>query len=348
MNVQQRVMALKGLSAFIHDYLSNSVNPLASKFQKLDDIIHQAFLYNNWFSPENTKKSLKGITHLLSNENLNELQKIIKEPSAPKTIAIIMAGNIPAVGFHDLASVLLCGHKVLIKLSSDDKIIIPFLVEVLIEIEPAFKNFIQYGESKLSNFDAVIATGSNNTANYFEYYFGKYPHIIRKNRNSVAILKGDETPEELKDFGNDVFDYFGLGCRNVSKVYVPKEYNFNTLFENLISYADVLNNNKYVNNYEYNRTIYLMSQDKFLDNNFLIIKNSTTSIASPIGVLFYEEYDNELHLNKLLLAHKDAIQCVVSKKKIKDFSHISFGCSQCPGFFDYADGVDVVAFLNKL
>lgn len=348
MNVQQRVNAFRALSCFLDGYINNKSNPLSSKFGALDNVVQQAFLYNGWFTPANTKKALQGTVKLLNEKDLTQLTTQIKEPTVPKTIAIIMAGNIPAVGFHDLASVLLCGHKALVKLSSDDKIIIPFLMEILLELEPAFKDFISYNENRLSAFDAVIATGSNNTANYFEYYFGKYPHIIRKNRNSVAVLNGTESNDELRLLGADIFDYFGLGCRNVSKLYVPKQYNFNTLFENIISYNNVLENNKYVNNYEYNRTIYLMAQDKFLDNNFLIIKGSTTSIASPIGVLLHEEYDDEKKLNELLLKNKENIQCVVSKDVMKGFPYVGFGESQCPAYFDYADGVDVVGFLNSL
>jgi len=348
MNVQQRVNAFKGLAGFLHDFLNNSSNPLSAKFPELDKVIHESYLYNGWFTNENIHKSIAGLAALLSNESLDQVGKLVKEPISPKVVAIIMAGNIPAVGFHDAACVLLSGNKVLVKLSSDDKLLIPFLLNVLVELEPAFASQIAYAENKLSKFDAVIATGSNNTSNYFEYYFGKYPHIIRKNRNSVAVLTGNETEEDLKALGADIFDYFGMGCRNVSKVFVPKGYVFDKLFEAVFQYGYVLDNKKYGNNYEYNRNIYLMMQEKFLDNNFFIIKKDTNSFSSPIGVLLQDEYESVSELTEMLNTRKDQIQCVVSKHEIKGFPHISFGGSQCPGFFDYADGVDVIAFLNGL
>lgn len=348
MNVQQRVNAFKGLACFLHDFLNNSSNPLSSKFPELDKLIHESYLYNGWFTNENIHKALSGLAAMMSNQSLDDVGVLVKEISSPKVVAIIMAGNIPAVGFHDTACVLLSGNKVLIKLSSDDKLLIPFLLNVLVELEPAFASHIAYAENKLSQFDAVIATGSNNTSNYFEYYFGKYPHIIRKNRNSVAVLTGSETEEDLKTLGADIFDYFGMGCRNVSKVFVPKGYVFDKLFEAVFHYGYVLDNKKYGNNYEYNRNIYLMMQDKFLDNNFFIIKKDTNSFSSPIGVMLYDEYESLPQLYDLLNVRKDEIQCVVSKEEIKGFSHVSFGGSQCPGFFDYADGVDVLAFLNGL
>jgi len=348
MNVQQRVNAFKGLAGFLHDFLNNSSNPLSSKFTELDKIIHESYLYNGWFTNENIHKALSGLAAMLSNEALDKVGKLVKEPTSPKVVAIIMAGNIPAVGFHDAACVLLSGNKVLIKLSSDDKLLIPFLLNVLVELELAFANQIAYAENKLTQFEAVIATGSNNTSNYFEYYFGKYPHIIRKNRNSVAVLTGNETEDDLTALGADIFDYFGMGCRNVSKVFVPKDYVFDKLFEAVFQYGYVLDNKKYGNNYEYNRNIYLMMQDKFLDNNFFIIKKDVNSFSSPIGVLLQDEYESIADLTELLNVRKEEIQCVVSKDEIKGFPHIPFGGSQCPGFFDYADGVDVIAFLNTL
>lgn len=348
MNVQQRVNAFKGLSGFLQDFLNNSSNPLDAKFKELDRIIHESYLYNGWFTNENIHKALSGIAAMLNNKDLDKAGQSIVEPKAPKVVAVIMAGNIPAVGFHDAACVLLSGHKILIKPSSDDKLLIPFLLNILVELEPQFASQIAYAENKLTHFDAVIATGSNNTSNYFEYYFGKYPHIIRKNRNSVAVLTGNESEEDLKALGADVFDYFGMGCRNVSKVFVPEGYVFDKLFEAFFQYAYVLDNKKYGNNYEYNRNIYLMMQEKFLDNNFLIIKKDGSNFSSSIGVLLQDEYQSKSSLEELLNARKDEIQCVVSKDEIKGFPHITFGGSQCPGFFDYADGVDVLAFLNGL
>lgn len=348
MNLEQRIQSFEILSVFLQDFLNNKNNPRKIWYDKLEQKINESFLYNGWFTIENVKKSISGIISLLNPNNLNSLKEDNYEVKIPKTIALIMAGNIPAVGFHDLACVLLSGNKVLIKLSSDDKIIIPFLLEVLIDIEPRFKDFILFSQNKLADFDAVIATGSNNSSTYFQYYFGKYPHIIRKNRNSIAILTGNETTEDLIKLGNDVFDYYGLGCRNVSKLYVPKNYSFNLFFESIFPFGNVIENKKYANNYEYNRAIYLMTQEKFLDNNFLIIKQDNNILSSPIGVLFFEEYEKLNELETQLISLKDHIQCVASNAKFKQLTTVNFGETQSPGFFDYADGVDVMKFLHQL
>ena len=348
MNLEQRIQSFEILSVFLQDFLNNDNNPRKTWYELLNKKINESYTYNGWFTNENVRKSIYGITKLIDPKFLNQLKDSVIENKNPKTIAIIMAGNIPAVGFHDLACVLLCGNKALLKLSSDDKILIPFLLEVLLDIEPRFKESILFSQNKLSNFDAVIATGSNNSSTYFHYYFGKYPHIIRKNRNSVAVLTGKETSEDLESLGNDVFDYYGLGCRNVSKLYVPKNYSFNRFFESIFNYCKVIENKKYANNYEYNRAIYLMTQEKFLDNNFLIIKQQNNSLSSPIGVLFFEEYDDLSNLENQLVLLKDQIQCVASNLDFDNITTFRFAQTQCPGFFDYPDGVDVMKFLNEL
>jgi len=263
----------------------------------------------------------------------------------PKTIAIIMAGNIPLVGFHDFLSVLLTGNKVLAKLSSNDKQLLPFLAEYLISVEPEFKNLIEFTEGRLTSFDAVIATGSNNTARYFDYYFSKYPNIIRKNRNSVAVLTGDETKEEMELLADDIFRYFGLGCRNVSKIYFPEKYDFDKFFNGMFSWKHVINNHKYINNYDYNKAVYLMSDIKLLDNEYLLLKQDT-GYSSPISVTFYETYANLEDVKNKLEAEADKIQAIVSNTGIDN--EIAFGKAQNPELWDYADGVDTVDFLLKL
>jgi len=258
-----------------------------------------------------------------------------------------MAGNIPLVAFHDWFCVLLSGNKFKGKLSSDDNLLLPFLSKVLITIEPYFENQIEFTEGQLKNMDAVIATGNNNSARYFEYYFSKLPHIIRKNRNSVAVLDGTEKSDELGLLGKDIFQYFGLGCRNVSKLFVPEKYKFDMFFESIIEFKDIVMHNKYANNYEYNRTIYLMNSDKsLLDNNFLLLK-ADLSYSSPIGVLFYEFYSDINSLNAKLENEKEQIQCIVSKNNnVKNA--IGFGKAQCPSLNDYADGIDTMKFLISL
>ncbi len=349
MKAEQRLNALEGLQQFLTAYLTDDkANPLSGKFSELDGKLHDTQLYNGWFTKENVLKSLSGIAHLLKKADLQKALAQGSDPLHPKTVAIIMAGNIPAVGFHDLLCVLLSGNKALIKLSSDDPILIPFLLEILVSIAPDFKEQIAYAENKLSNFDAVIATGSNNSANYFETYFGKYPHIIRKNRNSVAVITGKESAEELAMLGTDIFDYYGLGCRNVSKIYVPEGYVLDPVFESVFNFGYVIDNKKYANNYEYNRALYLMGQHKFLDNNFLVIKEDSTQFTSPVGVLFYEQYKNTDELIANLKNHKDQIQCIASSIKLDGIETVEFGGTQSPGFFDYADGLDVMEFLGSL
>ena len=241
---------------------------------------------------------------------------------------------------------VLSGNRILMKLSSDDKLLIPFFCDFLKEVEPAIQTQISYTEGKLEKFDAVIATGSNNSAQYFKHYFGKYPHIIRKNRTSVAVLSGKETKEELELLGYDIFDYFGLGCRNVSKVFIPTGYKLDTLFEGLFSFSHLIQNKKYANNYEYNRAIYLLNKEPFLDNNFLIIKASK-DLHSPVGVLFYEEYQGKAAIEASLQTYEAELQCIVTNMPLS-VNTIPLGTAQCPSVFTFADNVNTVAFLNNL
>ncbi len=346
MIIEKRTRAFVELGEFLQDFLSERKNTsYADKYLELDETIKKCFIYNGWFTEANVLKALRGISLLLQKNDLKEFSKQIKEPTSPKTVAVIMAGNIPAVGFHDFMCVLLSGNKILVKLSSDDKWLIPFLGTILIEIEPSFKEKIFYAEGKLQNFDAVIATGSNNSAMHFKQYFEKYPHIIRKNRSSVAVLSGKETKEELSLLGHDVFDYFGLGCRSVSKLFVPEGYKFDFLFESIFSFADVMDNKKYANNHDYHSAIYLLNREKFLDNNFLIIKQSD-SLHSPVGVLFYEKYSSLTEVNKKIASLEPELQCVVTNTHLS-VNKFHLGTSQCPTVFNFADNINTLAFLNN-
>ncbi len=259
---------------------------------------------------------------------------------------LILAGNIPLVGFHDILCVLASGHIALIKLSSQDKLLIPYILRKLLEIEPGFNGRIEYIE-RLTGFDAVIATGSNNTSRYFDYYFGHVPHIIRKNRNSIAILTGEETSEQLKALGHDIFDYYGLGCRNVSKLYVPEGYNFNSFFEAIEEFKGIADHHKYNNNYDYNKSIFLVNLDKHLDNGFLLLKQDER-LASPLAVLYYEEYAELASIKQKLDENLDHIQCIVANKRLAGMNVINFGQTQQPKLWDYADGVDTMKFLKGL
>jgi hypothetical protein len=256
-----------------------------------------------------------------------------------------MAGNIPLVGFHDFLSVLISGHSVQVKQSSNDRHLIPFLAKYLEYIEEDFKGKITFTEGKLTNFDAIIATGSNNTARYFEYYFKNKPNIIRKNRNSVAVITGHETKEDFIKLSDDIFQYYGLGCRSVSKLYVPKNYNFDLFFAGMYDKKEIINNAKYANNYDYNKAVYLMSLFDLLENGFLIIKEDE-SYSSPIATVFYEYYDNETDLKIKLHQDKEKIQCIVAKNFIEN--EIPFGKTQEPALTDFADGINTLEFLSKI
>jgi hypothetical protein len=302
--------------------------------------------HNGWFTPEQVKFSVQSWAKALTEDNLNQwLSNYDFSKIEPKKVGLILAGNIPLVGFHDFLSVLISGHDVLVKTSSNDQHLLKFLAKYLIAIQPELNSKITFVEGKLEGFDAVIATGSNNTARYFEYYFKDKPSIIRKNRNSVAVLDGNETFEDLVNLGEDIFRYFGLGCRNVSKLFVPKEYNFDNFFRAMYEYREVIQYEKYANNYDYNKAVFLMSNFQLLDNEFLTIKEDA-SYASPISSVFYEFYDNLNEIKNKLSNDAEQIQCVVSNNLIEN--SISFGNTQKPRLWDYADNIDTLAFLIPL
>lgn len=346
MNIEKRTRAFVELGDFLTDFLSERKNQKqADRYSELDETVKKCFVYNGWFTESNVLKALAGIRQYLLENDLREFAKEVKEPSAPKTIAVIMAGNIPAVGFHDLLCVLLSGHNILIKLSSDDGLLIPFLISQLISYEPSFKEKVQFTEGKLKGFDAVIATGSDNSARYFKQYFDKYPHIIRRNRSSVAILSGKETKQDLEKLGHDIFDFFGLGCRSVSKLFVPKNYNFDPFYEAMFGFANVMDNKKYANNHDYQHAVYLLNQVKFLDNNFLIIRENE-SLHSPVSVIYYEYYGSIDHLSQKLAMLEPELQCVVTNIPLSVSTCLP-GTAQCPSVFTFADNINTLRFLNN-
>lgn len=314
---------------------------------RLIELINNAHQYNAWFTPQSVAMAIKAVSKMLEKDNLYKwLENTpIAESQTMRSVGLVLAGNIPLVGFHDILCVLVTGNKALIKLSSQDKHLIPYILNKLIKIEPGFEQQISYTE-RLKDFDAVIATGSNNTSRYFEYYFSKVPHIIRKNRNSIAVLNGQESRDELEALGHDILDYFGLGCRNVSKLYVPKGYDFKTFFESVEDFNTIADHFKYHNNYDYNKSIFLVNMDKHLDNGFLLLKEDNR-IASPLAVVYYEEYEDQAKLEQTILDIKDQIQCVLSNLDLP-LSRLKFGDSQVPELWDYADGVDTLEFLKSL
>jgi len=320
-------------------------------FELMEQHINAAVHHNGWFTRENIIFSLQQWSKALNRDHLDTwLKPYNLEATSAKTVGIIMAGNIPLVGFHDFLSVLISGHKVLVKQSSNDNQLLPVIADYLKCLAPEWEAHISFlneksGNSRLENFDAVIATGSNNTALYFEYYLRGKPSIIRKNRISVAILAGEETEEELSLLGEDIFRYYGLGCRNVSKLYVPEGYDFDAFFKAMYSWGPIINQAKYANNYDYNKAVYLMSLSKLLENGFLMLKEDE-SFGSPIATLFYQTYTNPESLKEELDKKKESIQCVVGNKGIE--GEISFGQTQQPRLWDYADNVDTLEFLSRL
>ena len=340
MNINERTELISEIGEFLKNYLDEKYdNKKDDNLIEFEKVIRKAQSNNSWFTDENIKINLTYWSKKLIKTNLNQwLSKYNLKDTSRKNIAIIMAGNIPLVGFHDFICVFLAGHNSIIKLSSNDKYLIPFLLN-LVKFP---SDRVVYLDGMLTEYDAVIATGSDNTSRYFEYYFKNKQSIIRKNRNSIAILDGNETDEELKSLSHDILTYFGLGCRSVSKLYVPKGYNFDSFFNSIFAYKDLINNHKYANNYDYNKAIYLMSEYKFLDNGFFMIKEGN-EMHSPISTINYEYYDNISHLSEKIKQQEENIQCVVSNIKFE--GRIDFGETQNPSLNQYADNIDVMNFL---
>ena len=334
MNLQARIQAFTKLG----EYLKTDI------YQEAEEQLHLAKVLNPWFTKENIEKALGAWHEQLKVDMLTAWLNPYKlqEVSIPKKVLIIMAGNIPLVGFHDFLTVLISGHKVVVKMSSTDNVLVKVLIEKLISIAPEFKESIDFiDDVKNRNFDGVIATGSDNSAQYFEYYFKRAKKIIRKNRRSVAVLDGSESAMELQGLANDVFAYFGLGCRNVSKLFLPKGFDLDNLFKAFYPYSDVVNHKKYGNNYDYNKAIFLMGSNDLIENGFLLMKEDK-SLLSPVAMLYYEFYNDMNTVEQFVEENAEQLQCVVSKKDI------AFGNTQKPNLWDYADGVDTVEFLREL
>ncbi len=335
----QRIQALTRLGEALREILKHYTAP---EHETARAAVALSFHKNGWFTEKEVKRSLNYWSEALTEENLTAwLAPYDLKYHASLDVGLILAGNIPLVGFHDIVCTLLAGHRAIIKPSSSDHALIEWLMELLVDINPEAKLWFEIRMNQMNSFDAVIATGSNNSARYFEQYFGNVPHIIRKNRTSVAVLDGNESEEELKGLVEDILSYYGLGCRNVTKVFVPRDYDLNKIFAASLPFAYVMNNNKYANNYAYHRTLMMMEQKDVLENDVLLITPSE-SLFSPVSVLHCEAYDNRKELSIKLEALTDDIQCVVSRDQIP------FGKAQRPDLQDYADGVDTMSFLRNL
>lgn len=340
------------MSIFNKSYLIQILTELGRRLSQPDAQLQQLAAteqhLNPWFTPQNVEQAIQAIASSLNEAQLEQwLSAYELTEHEPKKVGLILAGNIPLVGFHDVLCVLISGNIAQIKASSQDARLIRHILHVLTDVEPAFKNYYQFVE-RLEGFDAIIATGSNNTSRYFEYYFSKVPHIIRKNRNSVALLTGNESREQLHSLGKDIFDYYGLGCRNVSKLLVPQGYDFVPFFEAIEPYYIISQHYKYHNNYDYNKAIFLVNRDKHFDNGFLLVKEDNRMV-SPLAVVFYEEYADLTLAEQKLTELKDQIQCVVSQAPVHISNQVvDFGQSQLPALWDYADGIDTMQFLLSI
>jgi len=359
-NLSQRISAFEQLGLFLRSLLQKDMKALSleelakwhpsvddiSKLQdQLLDYYEHSHHYNGWFTQEFLRKAMEDWSLALTKSNLKDWTKSydLSDAIKPKRIGVVMAGNLPLVGFHDYLSVLISGHQLKAKLSSDDAHLLPILNQILAIKDPELAQQAEFTKNQLKDFDAVIATGSNNTARYFDYYFGKYPHIIRKNRNGIAVLQGNESKEELQKLSVDIMAYFGLGCRSISKLYIPPGYELRSLFEALECFNHFQHHSKYYNNYEYNKAIFLVNREMHRDNGFLLLREAS-SLASSISVLHYETYESLPNLVKDLDMKKDEIQCVIGNGD----GFIDFGQAQHPALNDYADGVDTLKFLSEL
>lgn len=317
---------------------------------KLSVAIRKSYEDNPWFDANSIDLALKSIGKWLRKENLEAFTKNYSFANSPKRVAVICAGNIPAVGFHDMLCVLLSGHKLLCKLSSQDKYLLPAIAELLIEEEPTLIDYIEFAEDRIKNFDAVIATGSNNTRRYFDYYFGSYPNIIRHSRTSIGVIvdenKHNTVPVNYSLLMDDILTYKGLGCRNVSKIYVPENFDFTPLIEASKEYESFLDHNKYRNNYDYYKTIYIMNNVKFIDSGVLSILENK-SLFNNVSILHFEYYKDIEDVIRAIEIEKDNIQCVVSNSRLISNS-IEIGQAQNPKLNEFADNIDTMKFLNSI
>lgn len=310
-------------------------------YEKLQDAILRQKSLNGWFTEDMVNFSLLSHGKMLEKSTLEQFVVNYRFAEQSKHVLVVMAGNIPLVGFHDFICVLLSGHQIIAKLSSDDKRLLPILCEILVEIDERFQERIVLTEGVSKGFDAVIATGSDNSLIYFEQYFSNYPHIFRKNRTSLAVLDGTETKEELEQLGMDIFQYYGLGCRNVSHLLIPESYDLDTFFGGIISYGDIVNHNKYGNNYDYNRAVHLISEIPLLENGFLLLKE-TTDLVSPLAMVHYHRYKNQAEVDEYIENNKTSIQVIIGK------NYFPFGKAQQPEITDFADNIDTMKFLESI
>jgi hypothetical protein len=311
------------------------------EYRALADAMARAGVHNPWYTPDNVRHALASLAHMLHEDRMGRwlgAYPQLGQERSPGTIGLLLAGNVPMVGFHDVMCVLLPGHRARLKCSSQEPELVPAVLQVLEQFAPGITAGTATFDGRMGEVDAVIATGTNNSARHFAHYFAHVPRIIRSNRSSVAVLDGTESPEELAALGGDVFRYFGLGCRNVSKLFVPVDFDLDRLFEAFLPWQHVIDHAKYANNYTFDRAVWLLDGAAFLDNGFLLLKEDD-ALVSPMAAVYYERYTDRNAVEQRLAALQDELQCVVGH------GHLPFGQAQCPGPDDYADGVDTLRFL---
>lgn len=344
MNLEQRILGLHRVGKFLADFIDKNEENYNEKEREFAILLRKTEIENAWFSKENMQFALSDWAKLLQEQGIREWLNQYKPSENSKKVGLILAGNIPMVGFHDVLCVVLSNHIPVIKLSSKDKYVIPFLLKLWAYFS---ENDISYElVERLENFDAVIATGSNNTARYLEYYFKDYPKIIRKNRTSIAVLKGDESDEQLKRLAEDIFRYYGLGCRNVTRLFLPKDFVLDRLFENFLDFGNIINHHKYANNYDYNKAVYLLNQDLFWDNNFVMLREDD-KLFSPLSVLNFSRYETLEEVKQFISENETDIQAIVAQQ-ILGLSSVDFGEAQHPTLDTYADDVDTMKFLEQI
>ena len=337
LNLEQRIDVLVKLGERLKD---ESALPKS--------LLRRIKAHNPWFIPENVKSAVSGIVEQYLNKNRLEewLAAYTIKDAQPKKVGLILAGNIPLVGIHDVLAVFIAGHYSHIKLSDKDNILLPIIIDEIVKISKEAQSYFVVVE-RLSDFDAVIATGSNTSQKYFEKYFGKVPNIIRANRNGVAIIYKDSAPEDIAKLGKDIFSYFGLGCRNVSKLYLEEGVDLKQFYEPIDKYYDIINHHKYKNNYDYTNALYLMNKEEYFTNNFLILRPNT-SLSSRISAVHFERFSTVASLSEELESRRGEIQCIVSDRELGGSRIVNFGMSQSPGLSDYADDVDTMEFLLSI
>jgi len=342
---------LKSSLVHIGDWLSGKISNEGSND---DALLRTAEAENRWFTPHFSKTAMLACGNMLQEEKLDEWMSryaAINQKRSPKRVGLVLAGNLPMVGWHDVLCVLISGHHAVIKYSTNDRVLISTTLNEWVKHHPQMAAQIEVTQGKVEGVDAVIATGSSNTKRYFDYYFRRIPRILRSQRTSIAVLSGNEPPDELRALGHDVFTYYGMGCRSVTQLFVPANFDLNRLFSVWTEWAYLSENNKYANNYDYHKAIWLLNQEVLVENGFLLMKEDT-GFFSPVGTLYYAFYDEPDAVRDLLLSHSDQIQCIVTGNST-DWSEgripqVAFGQSQNPNPWDFADGVDTMSFLLEL